>query len=110
MARWPGGDGANGGRLHAVLRLTDLKAPHFTERVAGAQTEVGDRERTPALPGPDRELRAPRPIHQCRILMWALFTTCRWRHDDQLPDGHHWSMEGLNQVRAALDRYGPDWA
>jgi hypothetical protein len=35
---------------------TDLEAPHFAERVAGAQTEVGDRERTPAPPGPDREL------------------------------------------------------
>jgi hypothetical protein len=35
---------------------TDLEAPHFTERVAGAQTEVGDRERTLAPPGPDREL------------------------------------------------------
>ena len=43
-------------RLHAALRQTDLAAPHFTERVAGAQREVGDRERTPALPGPDREL------------------------------------------------------
>ena len=29
---------------------------------------------------------------------------------DQLPDGHYWKMEGLNQVRAALDRYGPNWA
>jgi Ser/Thr protein kinase RdoA (MazF antagonist) len=25
-------------------------------------------------------------IGQCRILMWALFATWRWRHDDQLPD------------------------
>lgn len=165
-------------RLHAALRQTDLKAPHFTERVAGAQREAGDRERTPALPGPDRELLSntlsrlnssisrrgageqllhgePHPgnvlgtrrgplfvdlgrccrgpiefdvahapeevgehypgadhdlIHQCRILMWALFTTWRWRHDDQLPDGHYWRMEGLNQVRAALDRCGPNWA
>ena len=56
-------------------------------------------------PGADHDL-----IRQCRILMWALFTTWRWRHDDQLPDGHHWSMEGLNQVRAALDRYVLGWA
>ena len=42
--------------------------------------------------------------------MWALFTTWRWRHDDQLPDGHYWRMEGLSQVRAALDRCGPNWA
>jgi Ser/Thr protein kinase RdoA (MazF antagonist) len=165
-------------RLHAALRQIDLGAPHLTDRVAGAQREVGDRERTPALLGPDRELLSntlstlsssisrggaaeqllhgePHPgnllstrrgplfvdlgtccrgpiefdvahapeevaehypganqdlIHQCRILMWALFTTWRWRHDDQLPNGHHWRMEGLNQVRAALDRYGLDWA
>jgi hypothetical protein len=37
-------------------------------------------------------------------------TTWRWRHDDQLPDGHYWRMEGLNRVRAALDRYGLDSA
>jgi hypothetical protein len=43
-------------RLHAALRQADLEAPHFTDRVAGAQKEVGDPERTPALPGPDREL------------------------------------------------------
>ena len=165
-------------RLHAALRRTDLGAPHFTDRVAGAQRELGDPERTPALPGPGRELLGntlsrlsssisrrgageqllhgePHPgnllstgegplfidletccrgpveldvahapeevaehylgadhnlIHQCRILMWALFTTWRWRHDDQLPNRHYWRMEGLNQVRAALDRYRLDWA
>jgi Phosphotransferase enzyme family len=42
-------------RLHDALRRADLKAPHFTERVAGAQQEVADRERTPDLSGPDRE-------------------------------------------------------
>jgi hypothetical protein len=41
-------------RLHAALRETDLEAPHVTDRIAGAQAEVGDRERTPALPDPDR--------------------------------------------------------
>lgn len=50
-------------------------------------------------PGADQDL-----LHQCRILTLALFTTWRWRHDDQLPDGPYWRMEGLNQVRAALDR------
>jgi Phosphotransferase enzyme family len=165
-------------RLHAALRQTDLEAPHLSDRVAGAQREVDDRERTPALLGPDRELLSitlsrlgssisrrgaggqllhgePHPgnllstrkgplfvdletccrgpieldvahapeeiaehypgadhdlIRQCRVLMWALFSTWRWRHDDQLPNGHYWRMEGLNQVRAALDRYGQDWA
>ena len=165
-------------QLHAALRQIGLAAPHLTERVAGAQREVGDRERTPALLSSDRELLSntlsrlsssisqgrageqllhgePHPgnllstgrgplfvdlgtccrgpvefdvahapeqvgehypgadddlIHQCRILMWALFTSWRWRHDDQLPNGHYWRVEGLNRVRAALDRYGLDWA
>ncbi|MER6947450.1 phosphotransferase [Nonomuraea sp. NPDC000554] len=43
-------------RHHAALRQVDLGAPHVTERVAGALREVADRERTPALLGPDREL------------------------------------------------------
>jgi hypothetical protein len=172
-------------RLHAALRQTDLRAPHFTDRVAGAQTEIDDPERTPALPGPDREFLSstlsslshaisratagaaddadgggtgehllhgePHPgnllstkrgplfvdlgtccrgpvefdlahapgevadhypgadhdlVHQCRILTQALFTTWRWRRVDQFPDRHYWRTEGLNQVRAALARYG----
>jgi len=165
-------------RLHAALRQTDLAAPHVTERVAGAQREIDDRERTPELPGPDRELLRttlsrlsdsirrsgageqllhgePHPgnllrtrsgplfvdletccrgpiefdvahapeeadehypgadpglISQCRTLMWALVTTWRWCHDDQLPDRDFWRAEGVSRVRAALARYGPDWA
>jgi len=45
-------------RLHAALRragLAGLAVPHVTDRVAGAQVEVDDRERTPALSGSDRE-------------------------------------------------------
>ncbi len=41
--------------LHAAYRRTELAAPHFTDRVAEALTEVGDRGRSPELPGPDRE-------------------------------------------------------
>ena len=47
-------------------------------------------------------------IDQCRILTWAMITTWRWRRDDQLPNGRYWRIEGLNQLRAALDRYGLD--
>lgn len=43
-------------RHHAALRKLDLKAPHFTDRVAGALSAVSDEEQTPALLGPDREL------------------------------------------------------
>lgn len=45
-------------------------------------------------------------IRRCRALMWAIFSAWRWRRDDQLPDRDHWRVEGLNQVRAALDRCG----
>jgi hypothetical protein len=64
--------------------------------VAHAPEEVGKR-----YPGADHDL-----IGQCRILMWALFTTWRWRYDDQLPNRDYWRAEGLDRVRAELDRHG----
>ncbi|ONK09611.1 phosphotransferase [Streptomyces sp. MP131-18] len=45
-------------------------------------------------------------IHQCRALTWAMFSAWRWRRGDQMPDRDHWRAEGLNQVRAALERCG----
>jgi Phosphotransferase enzyme family len=68
--------------------------------IAHAPEEAGEH-----YPGADPDL-----IGQCRVLNWALFSTWRWRHDDQLPDGPYWRMEGLRRVRAALDRCGPGWA
>jgi len=50
-------------------------------------------------PGTDQDL-----VHQFRILMWAGFTTMRWHPWDQLPDRDYWRVEGLNRLRAALDR------
>jgi len=49
-------------------------------------------------------------LRECRILMLAMVTAWRWDRDDQLPDGRYRGMEGLNQVRVALDRYGMDVA
>ncbi|MFI9031032.1 phosphotransferase family protein [Streptomyces sp. NPDC053560] len=46
-------------------------------------------------------------IHRCRALNWAMFSAWRWRRDDQMPDRDHCRAEGLNQVRAALDRCEP---
>jgi hypothetical protein len=43
-------------RLHAGMRHVDLVAPHFTDRVAEAQSLVGDRARTPDLQDADRAL------------------------------------------------------
>lgn len=46
----------------------------------------------------------PHLVDQFRILMWAGFTTMRWRPWDQLPDRDNWRVEGLNRLRAALGR------
>jgi hypothetical protein len=43
-------------------------------------------------------------IQRCRALNWAMFSAWRWRRDDQMPNRGHWRVEGLNRVRAALDR------
>lgn len=43
-------------RHHAALRRVRLDAPHVTDRVAAALAVVDDRERSPELPGRDREL------------------------------------------------------
>ena len=50
----------------------------------------------------------PDLIEQCRILIWAMITTYRWTYWDQLPNRDYWAIEGLNQLRGALDRYGRD--
>lgn len=47
-------------------------------------------------------------VHQFCILMWAGVTTMRWYRDDQFPNRDYWRIEALNQLRAALDRYGLD--
>jgi hypothetical protein len=49
-------------------------------------------------------------LRECRILVRAMVTAWRWDRDDQLPDGRSRGIEGLNQVRVALDRYGMDVA
>jgi Phosphotransferase enzyme family len=49
-------------------------------------------------------------LRECRVLMRAMVTAWRWDRDDQLPDGRYWRIEGLNQVRVALDRFGMDVA
>jgi Ser/Thr protein kinase RdoA (MazF antagonist) len=42
-------------RLHAGMRQIDMATPHFTDRVAQAESLVADRIRTPELPDADRE-------------------------------------------------------
>ncbi len=55
--------------------------------------------------GVDREL-----LRECRVLVRAMVTAWRWDRDDQLADGRYWGIEGLNQIRVALDRFGMDVA
>lgn len=53
-------------------------------------------------PGANRDV-----VEQCRTLIWAMITTWRWQRDDQLPNGRNWAVEGLERLRAALDRDTP---
>lgn len=45
-------------------------------------------------------------VLRCRALNWAMFSAWRWRRNDQMPDRDHWRAEGLDRLRAALDRCG----
>ncbi|MBE2272341.1 MAG: aminoglycoside phosphotransferase family protein, partial [Anaerolinea sp.] len=56
-------------------------------------------------PGVNQDL-----LRECRILMLAMVTAWRWDRDDQLPNGRYLGIEGIDQVRAALNRYGTDVA
>ena len=47
-------------------------------------------------------------LRQCRILVLAMITTWRWDRGDQLPNGRQLGTQWLSQIRAALDRNGPD--
>jgi hypothetical protein len=49
-------------------------------------------------------------IHQCRILMLAMIATWRWDRDDDFPNGRRLGLTWLNEMRAALERYGRDTA
>ena len=42
-------------RLHAGMRQIDVASPHFTDRVAQAESIVADRSSSPELPDADRE-------------------------------------------------------
>ncbi|MEH0416234.1 phosphotransferase [Streptomyces sp. B21-083] len=64
--------------------------------LAHAPEEVGRR-----YAGADQDL-----VHRCRALNWAMFSAWRWREGDQMPDRDRRRAEGLDRVRAALDRCG----
>ena len=54
-------------------------------------------------PGVDHDL-----LRECRILVLAMITTWRWERGDRFPNGRQMGTEWLSQLRAALDREGPD--
>jgi hypothetical protein len=172
-------------RLHAGMRRVEVRAPHFTDRVAAAERLVADPTETPELRADDRQLLSntlsrlgtairaatgdqllhgephlgnvlraatgllfidletccrggvefdiahgllpgedgtrlsaeevcehypganPGLIEPCRTLIWAIITTWRWQRDDQLANRNYWRVEGLNQLRGALDAAAP---
>src|SRR4051812_6518168 len=49
-------------------------------------------------PGADQDL-----VSVCRILVLALVTTWRWDRGDQFPNGRQLGLDGLAELRAALD-------
>ncbi|MPY58580.1 phosphotransferase [Streptomyces spongiae] len=102
-----GGDQLLHGEPHPGNLLNTRRGPLFVDLatccrgpiefdLAHAPEEVGEH-----YAGADHGL-----IHQCRALNWAMFSAWRWRRDDQMPDRDHWRVDGLNRVRAALDRCG----
>jgi Ser/Thr protein kinase RdoA (MazF antagonist) len=55
--------------------------------------------------GADQQL-----VGLCRVLMLAMIVTWRWDRHDDLPDGRRLGLMWLNEMRAALERYGLDTA
>jgi Ser/Thr protein kinase RdoA (MazF antagonist) len=47
-------------------------------------------------------------LRECRILMLAMIATWRWDRDDQLPNGRQLGTQWLSEIRASLDRHGPN--
>ncbi len=85
-------------QLHAAMRDVDVAAPHYTDRVAEAQSLVADKDRTPGLADADRE-----------FLATALRTARRkvedWNADDQLLHGepHAGNLLDTNQGLLFID-------
>ncbi len=55
-------------RLHAGMRRIEVPTPHFTDRVAEAQTLVADHDRTPKLADADRDFLAGTLDRLCRTV------------------------------------------
>jgi len=47
-------------------------------------------------------------LRECRLLVLAMITAWRWDRNDQLPNGRQLGREWLSQIRAEIDRKGPN--
>jgi hypothetical protein len=104
MSRWQTGEQLLHGEPHPGNLLSTRSGPRFVDLHTCQRGPVEyDLAYAPEAvaahyPGANHDL-----VHQFRILMWAGFTTMRWRPGDQLPNRDHWRVEGLNRLRSALD-------
>ncbi|MET9394842.1 phosphotransferase [Streptomyces sp. NPDC006624] len=93
------------GEPHPGNLLHTSKGPLFVDLATCCRGPIefdlahAPEEADPHYPEADRTL-----IDRCRALNWAMFAAWRWRRDDQMPDREHWRAEGLDRVRAALER------
>ncbi|WP_327699943.1 phosphotransferase [Streptomyces sp. NBC_00459] len=102
------GDQLLHGEPHPGNLLNTRRGPLFVDLATCCRGPVEfDLAHAPEEVGEHYAGADPGLIHRCRALNWAMFSAWRWRRNDQMPDRGHWRVEGLNQVRAALDRCGP---
>ncbi|MFF8196333.1 phosphotransferase [Streptomyces bobili] len=95
------------GEPHPGNLLNTRRGPLFVDLATCCRGPVEfDLAHAPEEVGKHYEGADPGLLHRCRALNWAMFSAWRWRQDDQMPDRDRWRVEGLNQVRAALDRCG----
>ena len=105
MTRWGAGEQLLHGEPHPGNLLSTRSGPRFVDLHTCQRGPVeydlayAPEEVAVHYPGANHPL-----VHQFRILMWAGFTTMRWRPGDQLPDRDHWRVAGLTRLRAALER------
>lgn len=105
MNQWDMGDQLLHGEPHPGNLLSTSSGPRFIDLHTCQRGPVEyDLAYVPEdvaahYPGVNQHL-----VHQFRILMWAGFTTMRWRPWDQLPNRDYWRVEGLDRLRAARER------
>jgi Phosphotransferase enzyme family len=106
ISGWGSGEQLLHGEPHPGNLLSTRRGPLFIDVTCQRGPVEYDLAYVPEevaehYPGANQDL-----VHQFRILMWAGVTTMRWYRDDQFPNRDYWRIEALNQLRAALNRYG----